>query len=33
MKKQFLALLFISAMNSIAIADDADTYLKALQEE
>ena len=33
MKKQFLALLFISAMNSIAIADDADTYLKGLQAE
>ena len=34
MKKQFLALLFIiSAMNNIAIADEADTYLKAVESE
>ena len=33
MKKQILALLCIFAMNSIAIADDLETYLKAKEAE
>jgi len=33
MKKQFLALLCIFAMNSIVIADDLETYLKEKEAE